>query len=145
MPRAAWFVVGFLVVGALAGGALNARGPFAAHPRLAYTQFLTDFEAGRVEQIVQWQDQLEVTEGRQLLTVVAPPEADLVGDLARARWAGGVGIDFAHIPDAWLGQETPWVPVLILLAAALIWVSAIARNRRMTQGVEGVGGPQPAS
>jgi hypothetical protein len=85
MPRARWVVPGFLVVAALVGGVLNARGPFAEHPALAYTQFLADFEAGRVGQIVQWQDQLEITEDDQLLTVVVPPDADLFGDLTRAR------------------------------------------------------------
>lgn len=144
MPRARWFVVGFLLVAALVGGVLNARGPFGAHPSLAYTQFLADFQAGRVERIVQWRDQLEVTESGQLLAVTVPPEKDLVADLAQARQAGGVGINFAHIPDAWLGLFTPWIPILILLAAALIWVTGIARNRRMTSGADTAGGPQPA-
>jgi hypothetical protein len=145
MPRARWFIVGFLVVAALAGTALNARGPFAQHPSRAYVPFLTDFEAGRVEQIVLWRDQLEVTESGQLLTVVVPPGADLMGDLALARQAGGVAINLAQIPDAWLGLFTPWIPVLILLTGALIWATGIARNRRMTSGTEAGAGPQPAS
>jgi hypothetical protein len=133
MPRARWFVVGFLLVAALLGGVVNARGPFGTHASLAYTQFLADFQAGRVEQIVQWRDQLEVTESGQLLAVTVPPETDLAADLAQARQAGGVGVNTALIPDAWLGLFTPWVPILILVAAALIGVTAIARNARPCQ------------
>jgi hypothetical protein len=130
MPRARWFVIGFMLVATLVGGVLNARGPFAAHRSLAYAQLLADFEAGRVERIVQWRDQLEVTESGELLIVTVPPEKDLAVDLAQARLAGGVGIDFAQIPDSWLSTYTPWVPVLLLVAGALIWGTGIARNRR---------------
>jgi len=144
MPRARWFVIGFVVVAALAGGVLNARGPFGAHPALAYPQFLADVEAGRVERIVQWQDRLEVTESGRLLAVVVPPESDLEADLARARVAGGVGMSFGHIPDAWLGLFTPWIPVLILLGAALIWTTGIARNRRAASRHDAAGSPQAA-
>lgn len=144
MPRARWIVIGFFAVSALVSGVLNARGPFGAHPALAYTQFLADFEAGRVERIVQWQGRLEVTESGQLLSVVVPPEADLEADLARARVAGGVGISFGHIPDAWLGLLTPWVPVQILLAAALIWTTGIVRNRRETARPDAGGSAQAA-
>jgi hypothetical protein len=75
--------------------------------------------------------------------VVVPPEEDLDADLARARVAGGVGISFGHIPDEWLGLLTPWVPFLIALAAALIWTTGIARNRRATSRPD-AGSPQPA-
>ena len=52
MPRARWFVVGFLFAAALVGGVLNERGPFGQHPSLSYTQFLADFQAGDVKQII---------------------------------------------------------------------------------------------
>src|SRR3990172_3541879 len=84
MPRARWFVVGFLLVAAVVGGVLNERGPFGAHSALAYDQFLADFQAGKVEQIVQWRDQLEVTEQGAMLSVVVPPERDLRADLGQA-------------------------------------------------------------
>ena len=142
MPRARWFVVGFLLVAAVVGGVLNERGPFDAHPALAYDQFLADFQAGKVEQIVQWRDQLEVTEQGAMLSVVVPPERDLRADLAQARRAGGVGISYAGLPDAWLGVMTPWVPFLIAVAAVLIWATAIARNRR--SGSSSTRSPQPA-
>ncbi len=128
--RTRWIVIAFLLAAGFIGGVLNARGPFGDHPSLAYPQFLANFEAGRVERIVQWHDQLEVTEGSQLLLVIVPAEADLVGDLARARLAGSVGISWAKIPDVWLSLYTPWVPGLILLAGSLIWIGALARNRR---------------
>jgi hypothetical protein len=144
MPRARWFVIGFFLVTALVGGVLNARGPFAAHPALAYPKFLADVEAGRVERIVQWQDQLEVTENGQLLSVVVPPDADLEADLALARRAGGVAMSFGHIPDAWLGLFTPWIPVLILLGAAAIWTTGIVRNRRVASRADAAGSPQAA-
>ncbi len=130
MPRARWFVVGFLVVAALVGGVLNERGPFGNHASLPYSQFLADFQAGDVGQIVQWRDRLEVTEADQLLLVTVPPDRDLAADLAAAKLAGNVGISWAHVPDSWLSAYTPWVPVLILVAGALIWVTAIVRNRR---------------
>jgi hypothetical protein len=53
-------------------------------------------------------------------------------------------MNLAHIPDAWLGLFTPWVPVLILLAGSLTWASGIAVNRRMTSGADTAGDPQPA-
>lgn len=144
MPRARWFIVGFLLIAAVVGGMLNARGPFDAHPALAYDQFLADFQAGNVEQIVQWRDRLEVTEQGALFSVGVPAERDLPADLAQARRAGGVAINFAVLPDAWLGVMTPWVPVVLALAAVLIWVTAIARNRRAASGSSPTGSPQPA-
>jgi hypothetical protein len=130
MPRARWFVIAFLLAATLAGGVLNARGPFVAHPHLGYPQLLADFQAGRIERIVQWRDQLEVSDGDELLLVTVPPDRDLAADLAQARWAGGVGISWQTVADDWLGNTTPWVPMLILLAAALIWTTGIVRNRR---------------
>ena len=59
MPRARWFVAGFLLTAAVVGGLLNERGPFDARSSLAYEQFLADVEAGRVERIAQWRDRLE--------------------------------------------------------------------------------------
>lgn len=144
MPRARWFVIGFLVVTGLIGGVLNERGPFGEHPSLSYTQFLADFEAGTVHRIVQWRDRLEVTEADQVLLVTVPPDRDLTADLARARLAGNVGINWTHMPDAWLGNDTPWVPILILVAAALIWVTAIVRSRLALSGAGSTGSPQPA-
>lgn len=132
MSRTRSIVIGSLLAAGVIGGVLNARGPFAAHPSLSYPQFLADFEAGRVEQVEQWHDQLEVTEVSQRLLVVVPPDVDLAADLAQARWAGGVGISWARMPDPWLERYTPWVPVLILLASVLIWMGALARNRRAT-------------
>lgn len=145
MPRARWFVIGFLVVAALVGGVLNQRGPFDQHPPLSYTQFLADVREGDVGQIVQWRDRLEVTEADQLLLVTVPPDRDLTADLAQAKLAGNVGISWARIPDTWLSIHTPWVPFLILVAAALIWATAIARNRHASSGADSISRPQPAS
>jgi hypothetical protein len=130
MPRARWFVVGYLLVAAVVGGVLNERGPFGAHPALAYDQFLADFQAGKVERIVQWRDQLEVTEQGAMHSVVVPLERDLQADLGQARRASGVGISYTRLADQWLGLMTPWVPFLIAVAAILIWATAIARIRR---------------
>lgn len=144
MPRARWFVVGFLLIATVVGGLVNARGPFDAHPTLAYDQFIAAFQGGGVKRIVQWRDQLEVTEQGALRSVVVPPERDLAADLAQSRWAGGVGINHATLPDAWLGVMTPWVPFLLALVALLIWVSAVARSRRAASGAGPPGSPQPA-
>jgi hypothetical protein len=144
MPRARWFVVGFLLIASVVGGLLNARGPFDAHPALAYDQFLAGFQASRVDQIVKWRDQLEVTEDGALLSVVVPADRDLPADLAKARAAGGVGINYAGVPDAWLGVMTPWIPGLLALAALVIWVTAILRSRRLASGSSRAESPQPA-
>lgn len=130
MARAWWFVIGFLLLAAVVGTVLNTRGPFDPHPTLAYDRFLADLAAGRVERIVQWRDQLEVTEPAAQLSVTVPADRDLMADLAQASRAGGVGMDYARLPDAWLGVMTPWVPGLLAVAAALIWITAIARDRR---------------
>ena len=130
MPRTRWLVIGALLAVGIVGGAMNARGPFEAHASLSYAQFLADFEAGRVGQIAQWRNQLEVTEGSALLGVVVPVTADFPLDLAPARRAG-VAMNLAIIPDNWLGSYTPWVPGLILVAGAVIWVSALVRARRL--------------
>jgi hypothetical protein len=143
MPRVRWFVVGFLLIAAVIGGVLNARGPFDDHPALVYDQFLADFQAGGIEQIVQWRDHLEVTEQGTLLSVVVPADRDLPADLARARAAGGVGISYSRLPDAWLSVMTPWIPVLLSLAALLIWATAIMRSRRLALGSGKAGSPQP--
>ena len=108
MPRARWFVVGCLGTAAVVGGVLNERGPFDQHPSRSYPQFLADVRAGHVQQVVQWRDQLEVTESGQLLTVIVPREQDLAADLTAARLAGrNVGTTWADLPDAWLGLFTP--------------------------------------
>ena len=130
MPRTRWLVIGFLLATGIVGGVANARGPFADHPALTYSQFLTDVAAGRVGQIVQWRDRLEVTDGSQVLLVTVPADADVVGDYAQARISGGVPMAWATIPDPWLGLTTPWVPVLILVAGSLIWIGALVRGRR---------------
>jgi peptidoglycan/LPS O-acetylase OafA/YrhL len=143
MPRARWFVIGFLLIAAVVGGLLNARGPFDPHQPLAYDQFLADFQAGQVGQISQWRDQLEVTDQGALRSVVVPADHDLWSDIGQARWAGGVGISYAAIPDEWLGLMTPWVPLLLALGGFLLWVTAIARNRRLASG-SGRAGPQTA-
>lgn len=134
MPRARWLVLGALLAVGIAGTAINARGPFEAHPSLPYAQFLADFEARRVGQIAQWRDQLEVTEGSELLSVVVPVTADFPFDLAPAHRVG-VAMNLAIIPDNWLGSSTPWVPGLILVAGAVIWVSALVRARRLNAAV----------
>lgn len=103
-------------------------------PRSPYDQFLANVQAGRVEQIVQWRNQLEVTEQGGLRSVVVPADRDLFADLGQARAAGGVGISYAGLPDDWLGTMTPWIPVLIVLAALLIWVTAIVRTVGWRQG-----------
>jgi hypothetical protein len=130
MPRTRWFVAGFLLMALAIGGVLNARGPFDSHSSLGYDQFLADFQAGKVEQIVQWRDQLEVTEGATLFSVAVPAPRDLAADLALARRAGGVALDHSRLPDAWLGTTTPWVPFLLALAAVLIALTASGRSRR---------------
>jgi len=130
MPRTRWIVIGFLLVAGVVGGLINARGPFAAHPSVSYSHYLADVGAGRVEQVVQWRDQLEVTEGSGLLLVAVPPQADVDADLKRAAWNGGVGFSLEIMPDWWLSTYTPWVPLLILIAGALIWIGALVRDRR---------------
>ncbi len=134
MPRARWLVVGSLLIAAVLGTALDARGPLGAHPALAYDQFLADVQAGRVERLVQWRDRLEVTEQSAPFTVVVPSERDLQADLAQARRAGSVGVELVRVPDAWLGMLTPAVPIVLVLAAGAVWVAAIAGNRRSTSG-----------
>jgi len=126
MPRVRWFVFAFLLVAALAGGILNERGPFDAHPTLSYEQFLGDFAAGRIPRIVQWRDQLEVNRNGQLMTVVVPDGRDLATDLAQARHLGAWS--FSGIPDSWLGLYTPAAAIVILIAASLIWATALIRN-----------------
>jgi len=130
MPRARWLVVGLLLLAALVGGVLNERGPFDAHTSLSYEQLLDDFGAGRIERIVQWRDQLEVIKGGQLLTVVVPAGRDLPDDLMQARRLGAWS--FSQLPDTWLGIHTPAIPILIVVAAVLLWASALARYRRAT-------------
>lgn len=144
MPRVRWFVIGCLVAVALVGGALNERGPFGQHPSLSYAQFLADFQAGDVGQILQWRDQIEVTEADQLLLVTVPPDRDLTADLAQAKLAGSGGITWVHVPDGWMTSHTPWIPVVILVAAALIWAAAIARTRGVLPRVNRAGSRQPA-
>ncbi|MBI2763655.1 MAG: hypothetical protein HYX54_07910 [Chloroflexi bacterium] len=131
MPRTRWLVVGVLLAVGIVGGVINARGPFAAHPSLPYAEFLADFEAGRVSRIVQWRDQLEITEGSEQYLVVVPPTSNLGFDLGQARRAGGVGISMGGIPDDRVGIFTPWIPGLIILVGVVIWVSALARARRL--------------
>jgi hypothetical protein len=130
MPRTRWIVIGFLLVAGIVGGVINARGPFAAHPAISYPQYLADVGAGRVEQVVRWRDRLEVKEGSGLVLVAVPPQADVDADLMQAAWNGGVGFSLETIPDWWLVAYTPWVPLLILVAGALIWIGAVARDRR---------------
>jgi hypothetical protein len=144
MPRARWSVVGFLLIAAVVGALLNARGPFDSHPPLAYDRFLADFQAGKVVQIVQWRDRLEVIAEGTLRSVVVPAERDLPGDLARARSAGGVGMSYSSLPDAWLGAVTPWIPLLLALGGSLIWATAIVRSRRAASGSNRVESPQAA-
>ena len=144
MPRTRWFVIGFLLMALAVSGVVNARGPFASHPSLAYDQLLVDFEAGSVGDTVRWRDQLEVDESGSLWFVIVPPDRDLMTDLDRARWAGGVSVSVATLPDIWIGQ-TLLIPGLLVLAAALIWITAIVRSRRATSGGEAVGSPQPAT
>ncbi|MEO5966276.1 MAG: hypothetical protein ABIR11_12480 [Candidatus Limnocylindrales bacterium] len=144
MSRTRWFVAGPLLFAAVMAGVLNAHGPFDAHPSLGYAPFLADFQAGKVERIVQWRDRLEVTESGVLLAVVVPPERNLDEDLDAARAAGGVGIDRANIPDAWLPMTTPSVPVLLAIAAALIWGTALVRNRRAPTWSHDASGANPA-
>jgi hypothetical protein len=134
MPRTRWLVIGALLVAAVMGTALEARGPFGAHPTVAYDQFLADVQAGKVDRIVQWRDRLEVTERGAPLSVIVPAERDLQADLAQARRAGGVGIDLAWMPDAWLGMMTPAVPVVLVLVACFVWLAAIVEDRRSTSG-----------
>jgi hypothetical protein len=144
MPRTRWIVAGLLLLAAVLSGLLNARGPFDTHASLGYDQFLTDFQAGQVQRIVQWRDQLEATEGATLFSVVVPAARDLPADLARARQAGGVAIDHSRLPDAWLWTMTTWVPLLLTVAAVLIVVTAVVRSRRAAVGAGAASGVQPA-
>jgi hypothetical protein len=126
--RARWFIAGFLLIAAIAGGFLSARGPFDAHPALTYEQFLAEFQAGHVGQITQWGDQLQVTDDGQLRSVAVPPDRDLWADIGAARFAGGVGVNYEGVPDAWLVPTTPFVPTALGIAALLIWVTAIKQG-----------------
>ncbi len=123
-------LVATIIAITILGTAINAAGPFRAHPALAYPQLLADFEAGRVEQIAQWRDRLEVTEGSGMFLIEIPDGADFPLDLARARMAGGVGYSLAVIPDDWLVPFTPWVPALLLVAGLVIWLRAVLLGRR---------------
>ena len=78
---------------------------------------------------------------------VGDPVAVVIGEsLAQARDAGGAGTSFAfaHIPDAWLGLMTPWVPLVLSAAAMLIWVTSVARNRGFESPSSRASGPRPA-
>jgi hypothetical protein len=135
MPRARWFVFGFLLIAAVIGGFMIARGPFDAHSAIAYDQFLADFQAGEVGHIVQWRDQLEIAEDGALRSVVVPPDRDLPADLGQARVKGNVGIAQSRLPDLWLAVITPWVPLLLGVSAILIWISAVIRNQERPRPV----------
>jgi hypothetical protein len=145
MPRARWFVVGFLLVAAVVGGALNDRGPFGDHPRIAYDQVFVDYAAGRTDRISQWRDQLEIVEADgAVFRAVVPPDRDFASDFAAARRTHMVAFHYTRLPDAWLGVMTPWVPAVLVLAAALTWVAALARNRRAAAGSSPDGRPRLA-
>lgn len=128
MPSARWVVGAVLLATVLVGGVLNERGPFDSHVSLSYEQLLDEFGAGRIERIVQWRDELQVTRGGRLLSVIVPAGRDLAADLAQARQQGPWS--FSRIPDTWLGIHTPAMPIAIFLAAVLLWTTGIARNRR---------------
>ena len=117
-------LIGFAVLGAAA----DRIGPFGSRPDLAYTQFLADFEAGHVEQIVQWRDRLEVTEAGEAFQVVVPEATDIRADLAAARAAGGVGLNYSVVPDNWVMTQTPWVPATLLVAGLVVWLRALLRR-----------------
>jgi hypothetical protein len=136
MSHARWFVIGSLLIAAVIGLLLNARGPFDAHPSLAYDQFLADFQRGSVEQIVQWRNQLEVTHQGALWSVMVPADRALPADLGEARAAGRVGVNFSTLPDAWLPARTPWIPALLGLVAMVVWVTAIVRGRGSASGFQ---------
>lgn len=145
MPPTRWLVIGFLLVVGIIGGVLNARGPFATHPSISYAQYLADVAAGRVEQVVQWRDQLDVNEGAGLFLVAVPPHVDVLADLKQAAWNGGVGFNLEIIPDGWLSAYTPWVPLLILIAGASIWIGSLVRDRRGGSSDSSTRPAQPAS
>ncbi len=146
MPRARWFVVGFLVIAAIVGGLLNARGPFDDHPRIAYDQVFADYAARNIAQITQWRDQLEIVEvDGTVLRAVVPPDRDFTSDFAVARRTYMNAFAYSRLPDAWLGVMTPWVPFLLALAGVLIWATAFVRNRREASGTgPAAGSAQPA-
>jgi hypothetical protein len=118
-------IVGILIIGSV----INAAGPFGAHPTLAYSQFLADFETGHVEQIVRWRDRLEVAKASELFLVTVPDGADVALDLGQARVRGGVGIAFQTISDGWLVRDTPLVPMLLVGAGLFLWFPAARRGR----------------
>jgi hypothetical protein len=145
MPRAGWFVVGFLVIAVVVGGLLNARGPFGDHPRIAYDQVFADYAARNIAQITQWRDQLEIVEvDGTVHRAVVPPDRDFPSDFAVARRTYMNAFAYSRLPDPWLGMMTPWVPFLLALAAVLIWATAVARNRREASGARpAAGSAQP--
>lgn len=120
---------------ALVVGVLGSRGPFGEHPVLAYDQFLTDFQAGRVGQVTQWRDQLEVSDSGQLWSVTVPPDRDVLLDLGPARFEGGVGINYGSVPDPWLTTTAPLVPAAFAVAGLVVWVTAMrGAGRGATMG-----------
>ena len=145
MPRLRWFVVGFLLIAAVVGGLLNARGPFGDHPPIAYEQVFADYAARRINQISQWRDQLEIVEvDGAVLRAVVPPDRDFTNDFAEARRTYMNAFAYSRLPDAWLGVMTPWVPFLLALAAVLILATAVARDRRQASGTGPARSPQAA-
>ncbi len=129
MLRTRWLVIAALLGVAILGSVIDARGPFAAHSSISYPQFLADFEAGRVQEITQWRDRLEITEGPELLLVTVPAGVSLMDDLGQARLRGGIGINLSTIPDAWLSSFTPLIPALLLVVGLVLWLPALLRRR----------------
>lgn len=131
MPRARTVAVGLLVVAGLVGTFLNERGPFADTPVITYEQVFTDYAAQKVEQFSQWRDQIQIreTDGRVFRAVV-PAGHTFFDDFARARETYIYGYAYESVPDDWLAMSTPWAPMLLLIAAVLIWSSSLIRGRR---------------
>ena len=145
MPRARWLVVGFLMIAVVVGGSLNALGPFDDHPRIAYDQVFADYAARRIDHISQWRDQLEIVEvDGAVLRAVVPPERDFWSDFDEARHTYMNAFAYSRLSDAWLIVMTPWVLILLAVAAALIWVTAVVRNRRQASDIGLAGSPQAA-
>ncbi len=137
MSRGRWLFIAALVAISAVGGVISSFGPFAPHPELSYSAFLADYQAGKVPQITQWRDRLEISDGGTLYLVVVPADRDLPTDLAAGRAATGVGFSRSGIPDNWLVATTPWVPGLLALAALVLWLRAV-RDRRSGRGPESI-------
>ena len=136
MSRGRWLFIAAFIAVSVVGTVINNLGPFAPHPELSYAAFLADYRAGKVPEIAQWRDRLEVSDGGTLNLVVVPADRDLRADLAAGRAPTGVGFSMRGFPDSWLVQFTPFIPGLLVLGALILWLPALrARHGRGAEPV----------